>query len=535
MAHTLLTPKKGRKGRVAMKAHSDRHIGLWVLLSTILASSMAFIDGSALNVALDALQRNFGATGAQLLWVVNAYLLSLASLILLGGSLGDKYGRKRIFGIGIAVFAASSFVCGISQSVDFLIAARVVQGVGGALMVPGSLALISASFPPERRGSAIGTWSSFSTLTTLTGPALGGVLASLGLWRFVFFINMPLAVISLLALSHVPESRDETSSRELDIPGTVLVALGLGGLTYGAIELGSTATGNAAVGVVCLILGFAGLVAFVFVEARSPHPMVSLSLFRSRTFTGTNAMTAFLYGALSGVFFFFPLVLIQAQGYSAAIAGLTTLPFTIILTVMSPIMGRLVDKIGPRILLTIGPALVAVGFLLLALPGVSNVSSYWLTYFPAIIVVGLGMGITVTPLTTAVMGSVATQHAGIASGINNAVTRSAQVLALAGLGAVVLAVFSSMLTTRLGPLGLPADAAHSIIAGASKLGNTSVPSGLSHDMAAEVTSAIKVSFVGAFRVLALIGVGMALVSASLSWLLVQPLASAKAAAAPQAA
>jgi EmrB/QacA subfamily drug resistance transporter len=519
-----------------MKAHSDRHTGLWVLLSTILASSMAFIDGSALNVALDALQRDLGATGAQLLWVVNAYLLSLASLILLGGSLGDKYGRKRIFGIGIAVFAASSFVCGISQSVDFLIAARVVQGVGGALMVPGSLALISASFPPERRGSAIGTWSSFSTLTTRSGPALGGVLASLGLWRFVFFINMPLAVISLLALSHVPESRDETSSRELDIPGTVLVALGLGGLTYGAIELGSTATGNAAVGVVCLVLGFAALVAFVFVEARSPHPMVSLSLFRSRTFTGTNAMTAFLYGALSGVFFFFPLVLIQAQGYSAAIAGLTTLPFTILLTIMSPIMGRLVDKIGPRVLLTIGPALVAVGFLLLALPGVSNgPSSYWLTYFPAIFVVGLGMGVTVTPLTTAVMGSVATQHAGIASGINNAVTRSAQVLALAGLGAVVLAVFSGMLTTRLGPLGLPADAAQSIIAGASKLGNTPVPSSLSHDMAAEVTSAIKVSFIGAFRVLALIGVGMALVSASLSWLLVQPLASAKAAAAPQAA
>ncbi|HEX9069795.1 MAG TPA: MFS transporter [Ktedonobacterales bacterium] len=519
-----------------MKTNSDRHMGLWVLLSTILASSMAFIDGSALNVALDALQRDLGATGAQLLWIVNAYLLSLASLILLGGSLGDKYGRKRIFGIGIAVFAASSFVCGISQSVDFLIAARVVQGVGGALMVPGSLALISASFPPERRGSAIGTWSSFSTLTTLSGPALGGVLASLGLWRFVFFINMPLAVISLLALSHVPESRDETSSRELDIPGTVLVALGLAGLTYGAIELGNTATGNTAIGVVSLIIGFAGLVAFVFVEARSSHPMVSLSLFRSRTFTGTNAMTAFLYGALSGVFFFFPLVLIQAQGYSAAIAGLTALPFTIILTIMSPIMGRLVDKIGPRLLLTIGPALVAAGFLLLSLPGVGNgPSSYWWTYFPAIIVVGLGMGVTVTPLTTAVMGSVATQHAGIASGINNAVTRSAQVLALAGLGAVVLAVFSSMLTARLGPMGLPANAAHSIIAGASKLGNTPVPPSLSHELATEVTSAIKVSFVGAFRVLALIGVGMALISATLSWLLLQPVASTKAAAAPQAA
>src|SRR5579859_5408889 len=271
---------------------------------------MAFIDGSALNVALPALQKDLQATGADLLWVVNGYLLLLASLILIGGSLGDRFGRKQVFRAGIIIFSVSSFVCGISPSIGLLIAARVVQGIGGALMVPGSLAIISATFQGDQKGQAIGIWSAAGTITTIAGPLLGGFLAGAGLWRAVFFINIPLAVLALISLTHVDESRDESASPHLDYAGTVLVILGLAGLTYGALNL---SMGGGAASVIGLSVGVVALVAFVLVEWRSSHPMVNLALFRSRTFSGTNLMTALLYGALSGALFLFPLNLIQVQ------------------------------------------------------------------------------------------------------------------------------------------------------------------------------------------------------------------------------
>ena len=309
--------------------------GRWVLFATVLASSMAFIDGSALNVALPVLQHDLGASGTELLWIVNGYALLLAALILLGGSLGDHYGRKRVFGLGIALFATASFFCGIAPSTGFLIAARAVQGSGGALMVPGSLALISASFGPTRRGRAIGTWGAFSTLTTVGGPIIGGFLASAGLWRGVFFINLPLAVLALVALAaKVPESRDPSLSRALDGPGAALATVGLAGVTAGFLEAPQLGWTDPLI-LLALIGGVAALVAFVVVEARSPHPLVSLHLFRSRTFSGTNLMTLFLYGALGGALVFFPLNLIQVQGYDPAIAGFAFLPFAILLIALS--------------------------------------------------------------------------------------------------------------------------------------------------------------------------------------------------------
>lgn len=514
----------------------QRTTEIWTLVATILASSMAFIDGTALNVALPALQAELHADGAQLLWIVNAYLLVLAALILLGGSLGDHYGRKRIFGLGIMIFTLASLACGLAPTINFLLVMRVIQGAGGALMVPGSLAIITAVFRQERRGQAIGLWSAFSTLTTIMGPAIGGVLAGAGLWRFVFFINLPLAVIALFALTRVPESRDEEAPRQLDIPGVALIAAGLGLVTFGAIQLGASArtSGQTIGAIVAIVAGIVALVAFVYVEWHSTHPMVRLDLFRSRVFTGTNVMCVFLYGALSGATFFLPLNLIQIQGYSATLAGLTFLPFSLILVVLSPIMGRLVDRLGPRIPLTVGPLIVALGFMVLALPGVtSGPSSYWYTFFPGSILLGLGMGVTVTPLTTAVMGSVASSHAGVASGVNNAVTRASQVLALAVLGAIALFVFTSALEAQAQNLPISAQQRQELVQGAGKLGGTPIPPGLDQNAQQQTQDAIDQSFVQMFRLITLIAAGMALLAGALAWFIIQPSAASRKQVAPQ--
>src|SRR6266540_499832 len=301
--------------------------GGWVLIATILASSMAFIDGSALNVALPALQADLHATGAQLLWIVNAYLLMLAALILVGGSLGDRLGRKKVFMAGIGLFMLASLACGLAPTVELLIGARVIQGIGGALMIPGSLAIIGASFGAEQRGRAIGTWSAATTLVTIAGPVLGGFLAGAGLWRGVFLINLPLGIAALLVLYFkVSESRDETVDRAIDYLGAILVALGLAGLTYGFISAPTRGFDDIQ-SAGALVVGVGALAAFVVVESRTPHPMLPLRLFRSRTFSGTNLLTLFLYGALSVGIFFLSLNLVQVQGYSQSLAGLAFTPF----------------------------------------------------------------------------------------------------------------------------------------------------------------------------------------------------------------
>lgn len=491
--------------------------GTWVLVATILASGMAFIDGSALNVALDALQKDLHASGADLLWVVNAYLLCLAALILLGGSLGDHFGRNRIFRAGIVLFSGASMACGLAPSTGFLITMRAIQGIGGALMVPGSLAIISANFAPAQRGQAIGIWSAAGTITTLGGPLLGGFLASSGFWRGVFFINLPLAVVALVALARVPETRDENAPRSLDYIGTALVAIGLAGLTYGAIALSGEVSGGPILALAALGLGAVALVAFVLTERRIANPLVDFRLFRSRTFRGANLMTALLYGALGGALLFLPLNLIQVQGYPASIAGFNFLPFTILLAVISPFTGRLMKRFGPRVLLTVGPLIVAAGFVLMALPGLTGgPEDYFVSFFPAIVVLGLGMGITVAPLTTAVMGSAPASRAGIASGINNAVARSAQVLATAILGAVALSAFAGHLDARTAALPLPPAARAALLAEAANLANARIPADLSDDLRKQTQEAVKLAFVDTFRQVILLAAGGAALSGMLS-------------------
>lgn len=501
----------------------DKETGRWVLFSTILASAMAFIDASALNVALDAIQASLGATAPQLFWMVNAYALLLAGLIITGGSLGDHFGRRRVFMIGIVVFALASLACGLAPTPGFLIGARAVQGIGGALMVPGSLAIISASFGPGERGKAIGAWSSFTTIVTVLAPLAGGYLAGQGLWRLIFLINLPLAVASLAALAlRVPESRDTTISTEIDWAGTALITLSLAGLTFGFTEVSERGWRHPAI-VGSLAAGAAAFVAFLVIQARSKHPLVPFSLFRSRTFTGTNLLTFFLYGALYGALIFFPLLLIQAQGYPEVIAGLAFLPFSILLALLSRWAGGLVDTIGPRLPLIAGPAIVGVGFLLFSLVGLTDgPQSYWVTYFPGVLGVGLGMAITVAPLTTAVMGSAPSAQVGIASGINNAVSRTGGVLAIAILSAILLAAFASSLRARIASLGLTPDQEEAVMQEAINLGNAQIPTGMAVSTERSVRQAIRESFVQAFRVICWIGMAMAWTSALMSAALVEP-------------
>lgn len=494
--------------------------GRRTLIATILASAMAFIDGSALNVALAVLQDDLGATGVELLWIVNAYMLLLGALILLGGALGDRLGRNRVFRTGIMLFAGASLACGLAPTTPLLIAARAVQGIGGALLVPGSLAILTATINPDERGRAIGYWSSATTITTVGGPILGGLFADVGFWRGVFLINLPLAVVAVIALRAVPETRDEDAPEQLDYPGAILTVLGLAGLTFGLIQVGErgvTAGLRNPVNLIALAAGVVMLLAFVWVEARSTHPLVNLNLFRSRAFSGTNLITGFLYGALSGGMFFLPLNLIQVQGYDSSLAGLTLLPFSILLTVLSPWAGRLVDRTGPRLLLTVGPVLVGAAFIALALPGLTGgPADFWLTYFPGIVLLGLGMGLTVAPLTTTVMNAVPSQRSGTASGINNAVSRQAQVVMLALFGAVALGFFSVALDREIDDRDFTPQQASVLRDQASDLANAAPPQDWSEADTAAGEAAIHEAFVATFRPLMLLAAGLCGISALLA-------------------
>ncbi len=497
-------------------------VGLWVLVATILGSSMAFIDGSAVNVALPVIQRDLNATSSDAQWIVEAYSLFLAALILVGGTLGDHFGRRRIYAIGIVVFILASIACGLSPNVLLLILARAVQGIGGALLVPGSLAIISASFSEDQRGRAIGTWSGFTSIASVMGPVLGGSLVQYASWRWVFFINVPLAVIVLGVLFwRVPESRDEDASGRLDWWGALLVTLGLGAIVYGLIQAGSSGLSSPLV-LSTLAAGIVALSAFLLVEARSSAPMVPLTLFRSPTFSGANLLTFLLYGALSGITYFLPFNLIQVQGYSPAFAGAAFVPFSLIMFLFSRWAGGLVNRYGAKLPLVVGPVITAVGFALFALPGItSGAGSYWTTFFPAVVVMSVGMTITVSPLTTTVMGAVEQRNAGIASGINNAVSRTAGLLAIAVLGIVVLSVFTSSLDSYLATLHLSPSIQHIIEVQRVKLAGITIPTHVSAEVQVALKRAIDQSFVSSFRLVSLICAALALASALSAWLLVE--------------
>jgi EmrB/QacA subfamily drug resistance transporter len=418
--------------------------GIWVLVATIVGSSMAFVDGTAVNVALPVLQRELSATSADVQWVVEAYSLFLSALLLVGGSLGDLFGRRRVFGIGIALFALASIACGLSPGVGWLIAARCVQGCGAALAVPGSLALITSFFPEKERGRAIGTWSGFSAMTAAIGPLLGGFLAQHVSWRAVFFINIPLALVVLYALTRVPESRD-ASARRVDVTGATLATAALGALVYGLIRLQSGSYD--ALGIGTVVLGLVLLAAFAVAERRERDPMVRLDLFKNRTFSVANAYTLLLYAALGGSMFFIPFDLIFVQGYTPSAAGASLLPFIVIMFALSRFSGGLVARVGARMPMVIGAVVAGIGFLLYALCGVGR--SYWISFFPATVVLGFGGATFVAPLTTAVMDSVDSSHAGVASGVNNAVSRAAGLIAIALLGIVLSATFDRRLAHEL--------------------------------------------------------------------------------------
>lgn len=493
----------------------------WILTATILASSMAFIDSTVVNVALPSLQSSLRATVAGVQWVVESYGLILAALILAGGSLGDLLGRRLIFLVGVGIFAAASMACGLAANIQQLIVARSVQGVGAALLVPGSLSIIGAFFDEAGRGRAIGTWSAFTAITTAAGPVLGGWLIEHGSWRWAFFMNVPIALAVIgISLWRVPESRSQSGGR-IDWAGTLLVTLGLGGVVFGFIESSDLGwkhplvAGSLIAGVLCLVL-------FAFLEDRLASPMVSPSLFQSPAFSAANLLTLFLYAALGIFFFLFPLELIQVQGYSTTVTGAAGLPMILLIFLLSRWSGGLVTRYGPRIPLVAGPLIAAAGFALFALPGAG--AGYWKAFFPAFVVVGLGMATSVAPLTTVVMDSVGQDHAGTASGINNAVSRVAGVLAIAILGAVMVKLFSANLNSGLALRHFPPGTLDYIQANENRLAGLELPARLNLDAeaAAMIHASITRAFVFGFRAVLFICTGLSLVSAGVAWKMIPP-------------
>lgn len=490
----------------------------WVLVAAILGSGITFIDGTVVNVALPVLQERLKASVTDAQWIVESYSLFLSALILVGGSLGDRLGRRRMFVMGLMIFAAASMWCGVAPNVRQLIIARGAQGLGAAFLVPGSLALISATFSKQQRGKAIGTWSAFTAITAGAGPVLGGWLIENTSWRWIFFINVPLAAV-VLAITQwrVPESRDERVHGPLDWAGAILATLGLGGIVYATIESNNSGFTHPVV-LGSGLIGIASLTTFVFVERHAQVPLVPLTLFHSRNFSGANLLTFFLYAALGEFLFFLPFNLIQIQGYSPTAAGAATLPFVLTMFLLSRWSGGLVDRYGARPPLIIGPIITAIGYALFIVPDVGE--SYWTSFFPAIIVMSLGMTLSVAPLTTTVMGSVDERSAGIASGINNAVSRVAGLLAIAVLGIVVLSWFNNALDQRLHALSLSASIKEEIDQQGSNFAALQIPSDLDPKMKAGVKRAVDESFVAAFRVGAAVAAALALASALTSWFLI---------------
>lgn len=420
----------GTAGEIRVRSAAGR----WVLVASILGSALAGIDATVVNIALPAIGRDFGAGFGTLQWAVTAYTVALASLILLGGALGDRYGRRRVFNIGVLWFAAASLLCGLAPSSGLLLAARALQGVGGALLMPGSLAMIQASFHPEDRARAIGSWSAFGGVATAIGPFLGGWLVQAASWRWVFLINAPLAVaVVLISRRHVPETRDPAATGRIDLLGAALSCVGLAGVTYAIIAAPEHGAGSPTV-LVSGALGIAALAGFLVAEARQAHPMLPLSMFSSRQFSAANGVTFAVYGAFGGVFFLLAVQLQVVSGFSPIAAGTAMLPITIMMLLLSARFGRLSQRIGPRLPMTIGPLICAAAILLMFRIGPD--ADYLQDVLPAVVVLGFGLAVLVAPLTATVLDAVGAEHAGVASGVNNAVARAAGLIAVAALPAV---------------------------------------------------------------------------------------------------
>jgi EmrB/QacA subfamily drug resistance transporter len=409
--------------------------GRWLLGVTVLGSSIAFLEATVVNVALPEIGADLDADVAGLQWIINGYLLTLAALILLGGSLGDRFGRRRIFNLGVIWFTAASALCALAPNAEILIAARVVQGIGGALLTPGSLAIIEATFHPDDRGRAIGAWSALGGIAGAVGPLVGGWLIEAVSWRAIFFINIPLgAFVIWAAARHVPESRDPTITGRLDLQGSALASLALAGLTFAVIQAPEDGLGSPMV-IAAIVVGVASAVAFVRAERRSAEPMLPLSIFDSRQFTSANVVTFVVYAAMGGVFFLLVVFLQVALGYSPIAAGSASLPITVLMLAMSPRAGALAQRIGPKLPLTLGPIGIAIGMLMMR--GIDPGDSYLGSVLPPVVVFGLGLTLVVAPITATVLAAADERHAGVASGVNNAVARTAGLAAVAALPLIV--------------------------------------------------------------------------------------------------
>jgi len=493
------------------KCRADKRV--WILAATILGSSMAFIDGTVVNVALPALQHDFGASLVEVQWVVEAYGLTLAALILVGGSMGDLFGRRRVFVYGVTLFAAASVGCGLAANIYHIIAARAVQGIGAAFLVPGSLAIISASFDEGDRGRAIGTWSGSTAITMAIGPVLGGWLIEHLSWRWAFFINLPLAILVIaISLWQVPESKSSRAGR-IDWWGALSGTVALTALVFGCTESSRLGWRHPLI-LGTLVGGIVASAAFVWVEARCPEPMVPFSLFHSRAFTGANLLTLLLYSAIGIAFFLLPMNFIEVQGYSATAAGAALLPVILLMFLLSRWSGGLVDRYGARLPLTVGPAIVALGFVLISRPSVGG--AYWTTFFPAVVVLGFGMSVSVAPLTTVVMNAIDQNRVGIASGINNAVARIAGLMAVAVFGAVMVAEFSNYMNHQLAQEALNPAVRAELRANEAMMAAMQVPKGVDAPTAAAIESSKQEAFVFGFRVVMWICAALALGSAGIA-------------------
>ena len=476
----------------------------WVLVGTILASAIAYIDESVVNIALPAIEKNLAASVAVIQWLINAYTLCLAALLLIGGAAADRYGRRKMFIIGVSVFAAASLLCGGSPNVTVLISARAIQGVGAALLIPCSLALIGASFDEAERGKAIGTWAGLSAISAAIGPIVGGWIVDGFSWRWIFLINPVLALPALwIAVRHVPESVNARSGT-LDWPGALLALVGLVGICFGLIVAPAVGWADARV-LTSLIGGMVFGAAFLWQEAHSSAPMLPLQLFRSRTFASVNLLTFLLYAALAAAFFFLPFALIQVNGYSALLAGVAFLPFTVIMSVLSRWSGGLLDRFGARLPLVVGPGLAALGFGLLSFA--VRDGAYW-TFLMALSVLGLGMAIAVAPLTTTVINAVPQDQTGVASGVNNAIASLANLLAIAIFGAAALGLYNRSLDRELAHVAAPAALTHAVDAargqfasaaasGAGDAASTIIRTSLGHSIEVMMLCAAALAFCGA--------------------------------------
>jgi len=486
----------------------------WVLAATILGSSMAFIDSTVVNVALPALQADLHATVVDVQWVIESYGLFLSALILVGGSLGDSFGRRAMFLLGVVGFAVASAGCGFSSSIKGLLVWRSIQGIAAAFLVPGSLAIISSCFEEKNRGKAIGTWAGFTTITTAFGPVLGGWLIEHASWHWIFFINIPVAALVVaISLWSVPESRS-SEPESVDWLGATIATVGLATLVYGFLESASLGWTNPRV-FGSLIVGFGSLVLFVLVERTVKAPMVPLKLFQSRSFSGANLLTLFLYAAVGIFFFLVPLNLIQIQKYSATATGAAGLPMIVLMFLLSRWSGGLITRYGPKLPLVVGPLIATAGFLLFAVPGAR--ARYVTEFLPAYVVLGLGMAVSVAPLTTVVMNSIREGRAGTASGINNAVARVAGVLAVAVFGIVMVTAFASSLRQSLSELNLSGDMVRQLESNVDQLGSLEAPPSADPETAARVRSVIAEAFVSGFRLIMLLCAVLGVASAVVAW------------------